>query len=433
MLTSRGSWLYSQFIEGAVASRPQQVGIELERFLFRDLAPIKYFPDASDIFQEIAKLKGWKALRSPEGYYLGFDSPYGKISLEPGSQMELSTLPFATLDEAVECVAAFDREVAPLLKARGLHWVNIGVNPTSRVDEIDVIPLPRYRIMTEYLGKRDQLGTSMMRLTGSLQINLDYRSEQEGIEMYRAANRLVPFSYALFANSPFYQGKETGHLSFRKEIWKKTDPDRTGIINQVFNPDFDFANYVELIFNQPLMYAQNQQGDFVAANGINLYQIEEGKLEGVVADETNQMHALRQYFPEVRLKPGYLEIRAVDAVPPALRYAATAFWMGLLYCSRNRRMIIEKLGSLEPNAVGLRSLLAMAKEGLVQRGKSEEGWLDPLEEMLEGGKNQAEKLLDLYRQSRSFGAVLEASSEHFDAALDDSVGQVDTGHFLKGS
>jgi len=422
------SALFRSSIRGASERR---VGVEFERIgMWPDGTALHYqngkdprgesVPGAERLLQELASREGWPMVEGDPGRPIGLDTPLGKVSLEPGSQLEFSSLPAVDIDELRKTTLEFEKKVDAITVPWGLSWVGLGVNPTCAVEEMDVISSPRYRIMTEYLGKTGNLGTSMMRLTTSVQINLDYTSEREAIEMLQVALAVAPVSYALFANSPIARSRATGLLSYRGEIWRNTDKDRSGIPHEVFAKDFDFDRYAEWVWKRPLMFAQDRNGQYVAANGFSLEQINEGDLPGTIADANNQLSAIRQIFTEARLKPGYVEVRSVDGLRPRDRFAAVAFWLGILYDSGSRALVLKLLGGMTPKErdqamcdashIGLEAklgkwemeqvageLVSAAYQALKNRGRGEERFLELIVENLEGSVCPADMVLRLFQ------------------------------------
>lgn len=409
--------------------RPYQVGIEVERLgMWPDCAALHYAeyiahsrrrPGAEILLQELAHQNGWPVVLSSDNRPIGLKSSCGKVSLEPGSQLELSTFPHPHMDSLIREVTQFEDAVSKVTDPWGLDWLGVGHNPCNKVDDIDVIPAARYRYMTSYLGRRGRLATRMMRLTTSVQINLDYGSEPEGMEMLKVALLLAPFSYALFANSPYADGQKTPYLSYRAEIWRQTDPDRTGLLDEVFADGFDFEDYARLVWTRPLMFAQDSSENFVPAEGLSLADIAAGRLPGVVVDDNNRMNAVREIFTEARLKPGYIEIRSVDGLRIDYRYAATAFWMGVLYSKEAREFTLSHLGCLSREwrnqlmenilTDGLKAkhgkvdvgsiseeLVKLARRGLQIRGNGEEKYLAPLEENVARRKNPANLIIESF-------------------------------------
>jgi glutamate--cysteine ligase len=260
----------------------------------------------------------------------------------------------------------------------------------------------------------------MMRLTSSVQVNLDYTSEAEAIEMLRVALAVAPVSYALFANSPLLEGKETGYLSYRAAIWRETDPDRTGLLLRAFQPDFDFSAYGEFVWFRPLMFAQDRAHHYLSAEGLALADIAAGKLSQAPLDEPNQINGVREIFTEARLKPGYVEVRSIDGLGSADRMAAAAFWLGLLYSSEARRLALELLKPFLPDRLeqlwegasrdGLRTqaggidmisvarrLVTTAQATLEARGYGEEKFLAPALKNIEARENPADQILKGWR------------------------------------
>jgi len=240
--------------------------------------------------------------------------------------------------------------------------------------------------------------------------------------MLRAAIAAAPVSYALFGNSPVVEKKKADVLSYRHSIWLECDPDRTGLLPEVFAPNFNFEKYAELAARRPLMFAQIKDGTYVAANGLSFLDIAEGKLAGAVADEANGLNSLRELFTDARIKPGYVEVRSIDGLRPRDRYAAVAFWVGLLYSAEARELAIHhcsanssenreavwmaaaKYGlSAEVGECCLRplaqQLAEIAKETLLKRGFGEERFLEPVWETLATGKNPGQVSLDLFQSS----------------------------------
>ncbi len=386
-------------------------------------------PNAEQLIRALAEETQWEIATYHEKFPLGLNGPLGKVSLEPGSQLEFSANPQASVGEAARIIDGFEKTVDKITGPWGLHWLGIALNPVATVPQMDVIPLTRYAIMTDYLGKADTLGTTMMRLTSSIQINFDYSSEEVAIEMLRVALALAPISYALFGNSPLREGKPTGWRSYRSEVWHHTDPDRQGLLPEAFEEGFNFARYAELVAKRPLMFAMNDRGDNVPAQSQSLVDISQGKLPGVGLNADNLLNPLRQFFTEARLKPGYVEVRSIDGLRVGDRYAAVAFWTGLMYSAHARAQVMETLGSITPaereaswlaaGREGLRArvaglpfqkvaghLLELSRTSLLERGLGEEAFLEPVERTIADGKNPADRLLELFN-GRWKGSVSE--------------------------
>jgi glutamate--cysteine ligase len=404
------------------------IGIEVERIgMWPDGTTLAYEarsesrPGARKMLTRLGKGKPWTPKLGPAGEPLGYTTPDGNLSLEPGSQLEFSATAVRTLFEMEKQLEKMESEVDDITSPWGLKWIGLGVNPIASIESQDVIPLPRYGMMNDYFATSGSLGRAMMRLTSSLQFNFDYCSEATAVKMLQASIAMTPVSYALFSNSPLYEGKTTGFLSFRSEIWRNTDPARSGILPMVFDHDFGFSKYASHVWKLPLMYAENQQGEPTPAHGRSLSDIAEGKLPGVSVSETNLRLALAQMFTETRWKTGYLEVRSVDGLGPKYRLAAAAFWTGILYDRSASEWVAQELGAklsaserhnlwlqscreglaAKTDKVDLASttekLFECARACLVRRGLGEEKFLEPLAPLIEKRICPAHEVLDFWK------------------------------------
>lgn len=404
-----------------------KIGIEVERIgMWADGSTLAYEtrsesrPGARELLTRLGKDKDWKPKLGPGGEPLGFSTPDGTISLEPGSQVEFSANAVRTLAEMQDQLKRMEGEIENITDPWGIKWIGVGVNPVASIEDQDVIPLPRYRMMNDYFGGSGTLGRAMMRLTSSLQFNFDYCSEKSAVRMLRASLAMTPISYALFSNSPLYRGKKTDFLSFRSEIWRNTDADRTGILPLAFEKNFGFSAYAAYVWKLPLMYVESEKGEWRLADGKSLKDISEGKLNGVVVSENNLRFALAQVFTETRWKTGYLEVRSVDGLGPRYRMAAAAFWTGILYDSAASEWVAKELGTaltaserqelwIASCKMGLaaklksRPLVEIAQElfdkshaCLVRRGLGEEKYLEPLIQNIEKRISPAHQVLDYW-------------------------------------
>lgn len=427
----KGGWI-AQLLRSQIRQPSERrVGIEIERIgMWDDLTPLQYSdrklasgqtqPGAATLLNLLSRENHWPKIHNTQGQPMGLTTPIGKVSLEPGSQVELSTDPFADIVTIKEKVDQFEKTVSDITTPWGLSWIGLGVNPVSKVKDIELIPSTRYAIMDQFLNQRGTLGTSMMRRTSSVQINLDYTSEEEAIEMLKVSLLVAPVSYALFGNSPFLEGKETGYTSFRGKIWQETDPSRTGLLPEVFANDFNFDDYANYLWHEPLMFVQDSKTNYLPGNGFSLSQIEQGAIKGVSCSEDNQLNAMRQLFSEARIKIGYVEVRSIDGLLPQDRYAASSFWLGILY-SNNARFEVFKLlgtlsaierqelfnaslkfgmdaslGSLKLKDIAHR-LVEISESELKSRGFGEEKLLEPVKENLKQNHNPGSRLLKNFK------------------------------------
>lgn len=407
-------WLaLEQLLSNPLPKDRRAIGLEVEWIGMRNDGSSFHYSDEKDpsrtgvgtLLRELGQKHGWVVDYSTEGQPLGLHTPFGKVTLEPGAQLELSAEPRNSLHDVKALYDDFEAKVNALTQPLDISWLPLGLNPYHSATEVELIPSKRYQIMDRYFVKRGALATSMMRLTSSIQINLDYHSESEAIEMLRVAFLLAPLSYVLFSNSPFKQRRLVPWYSYRRYIWSRTDRDRTGVILDVFHPKFDFEAYAQHLWKLPLMFAYDQRSNYVAMQGRTLEDISQGRVEGVELNGENVLTPFQQLFTEARLKPGYIEIRSVDGLPSPFRYAAVAFWMGVLYSQKAREFVLRNLDQsiieqlpqqLERvSETGLtatlyrseyyslaRQLMPFIESELKARGAFENDFLDPLYELL---------------------------------------------------
>ena len=421
--------LIATFAKGEKPPERWAIGTEHEKFVYRcaDLSAPSYdepggIRDLLDAFTEF----GWSPVVE-NGNVIALTGPDGAISLEPAGQLELSGAPRAHLHET--CAEA-GRHLA-LAKAvgekLGLCFLGMGMWPDKSRAELPVMPKGRYAIMLNYMPKVGSLGLDMMLRTCTIQTNLDYASEADMARKFRVGLALQPLATALFANSPFTEGRPNGFLSFRSHIWSDTDPDRTGMLPFVFEDGFGYERYLDYALDVP-MYFVFRNGHYVDVAGRSFRDFLEGRLPELpgekprLSDFTDHLSTI---FPEVRLK-SFLEMRGADGGRWSKICALPALWVGLLYdnnaldaawdevkgwslAERQRlRDAVPLLGLKAETPAGetLRELgvrvLAIAESGLNARarlnsaGDNESGFLDPLREILAAGRTPAERLLDLY-------------------------------------
>lgn len=347
----------------------------------------------------------------------------GAISLEPGGQFELSGAPLVSIHETCSEINTHLNHLRQVAEPLGLGFLGIGMSPKWSRAETPVMPKGRYRIMANYMPKVGTLGLDMMFRTCTVQVNLDFASEADMVRKLRASLALQPVATALFANSPFTEGKLNGFLSFRSEIWRDTDADRSGMLPFAFEPGMGFERYVDYALDVP-MYFVKRGDSYIDVAGSSFRDLLAGRhpaLPGETATLSDWVNHLSTIFPEVRLKR-FLEMRGADAGPWAELCALPAFWVGLLYDSESLdaageiakgwttaqmqtlRDDVPRLG-LKAEIAG-RSLLDVAKDvvaisraGLQRRrkldsqGRDETRFLAPVEETLAAGRTPAEELI----------------------------------------
>ncbi|WP_395650274.1 glutamate--cysteine ligase [Brevundimonas sp.] len=348
------------------------------------------------------------------------------ISLEPGGQFELSGAPLLTIHDICNETGQHLMEVKQVADQLNLGFLGAGFDPLWTRADVPVMPKGRYDIMRAYMPKKGNLGLDMMLRTCTIQANLDYESEADMVLKFRTSLALQPVGTALFACSPFTEGKPNGFLSARANVWTDTDPDRTGMIDFVFQDGFGYERYADYALDTP-MYFVKRDGRYLDASGLSFRDFMAGKLSilpgeyPTMADWNDHLTTL---FPEVRLK-SYLEMRGSDGGPWSRICALPALWTGIFYdapslaaawdlCKdwdigdhERLRRDVTRLGlkaevagrSLRDVAV---DMVAIAREGLKNRARfsggmvDERGYLSELEDIADSGLTPADRLLALY-------------------------------------
>jgi len=410
------------------------IGTEHEAFGFylNDKTPPAYRPEDGrpgiEAVLQAAQAEGLTPILD-QGNVIGLKGGGLSLSLEPGGQFELSG---ATLSSLHETKAELDqhiervRRIAPPL---GLGFAPIGFHPLARREDMPFMPKGRYRIMRDYMPKVGSLGLDMMLRTCTVQVNLDFSSEADMVTKLRVGYALQPLATALFANSPFYEGKPNGYLSNRARIWTDTDNARSGIPAIVFSPAFGFEAYVEWLLDVP-MYFVYRDGVFHDVAGASFRDFMAGRLAalpGVRATIGDFADHSTTAFPDVRLKR-YIETRGADSGSPAMMLAQSAFWTGLFYDPAALaaaaelvrdigyetvlalRAAVPRTGLSTPFKSGtLRNLaqdaVIIASQGLQARARHNQDGLDerlylaPLHQIAAGAPTQAETWLNRYEQA----------------------------------
>ena len=410
---------------GCKPAEDWRIGTEHEKFAYRvsDLRPLPY--DGPDgIGELLTRLQrfGWDPVEE-NGNIIALTQGMANITLEPGGQVELSGAPLENLHQTCAEVHRHLRQVKEVGGELGIAMMGLGFQPKWRRDEIPWMPKGRYKIMGDYMPKRGSLGLDMMTRTCTVQVNLDFASEADMVKKFRVSLALQPIATALFANSPFTEGKPNGFQSFRSHIWTDTDPDRTGDLPFVFEDGFGFDRYVDYLLDVP-MYFVYRDGTYIDASGQSFRDFMQGKLPALPGETpliTDWADHLTTSFPEVRLKK-YLEMRGADGGPWRRLCALPALWVGLLYDSQAldaawdlvKDWTTEERAHLRANVPrdALRTtfrdrtvrdvaleVLEIARGGLVRRarndnwGDDEAHFLDTLLNIAESGETPSDELL----------------------------------------
>src|SRR5690349_18509304 len=410
--------------DGAKPASEWRVGAEHEKFVFRlsDHAPVPYEPQGIKALLDGLTRFGWQPVYEGENV-IALERGLANVSLEPGGQFELSGAPLETIHDICEETGGHLQEVKTVADELGLGFLGLGFTPNWRRDEIPVMPKGRYKIMREYMPKVGGMGLDMMFRTCTVQANLDFGSEADMVAKFRTSLALQPIATALFANSPFKEGKPSGLLSSRANVWTDTDPDRTGMLDFVFQDGFGFEAYARYALDVPMYFAK-RDGKYVDLAGRSFRDFMDGKLAELPGDRPSMKDwadHMTTIFPEVRLKK-YLEMRGADSGPWSRLCALPALWMGVLYdgaalaaawdlCKDWRVEDHERLRAdvarrgLKAEVGGrlvqdvAKDMIALAKAGLRRRKRlsgglvDESGYLSELEHIAETGVTPAERLL----------------------------------------
>jgi glutamate--cysteine ligase len=414
---------------GEKAKADWRIGTEHEKFVFArsDHHAPSYREDAGirDILLSLREF-GWEPVEEG-GNVIAMSGKDGTVSLEPAGQLELSGAPLENLHQTCNETGRHLDQVKAIGERCGVGFLGLGMWPDKARGDLPVMPKGRYEIMMRHMPRVGSRGLDMMLRTCTIQVNLDYSSEADMAKKFRTGLTLQPLATALFANSPFTEGKPNGFLSYRSHIWSDTDPHRTGMLPFVFDDDFGYERYVDYMLDVP-MYFVFRDGRYIDAAGQSFRDFLKGELPalpGELPRESDWWDHLSTAFPEVRLK-SFLEMRGADGGPWNRICALPALWVGLLYddaaldaawdlvrhWTMDEREELrnavprQALDAAIPGGGTLRDLardaLAIAHDGLSARaatgqsGDNETGFLSPLDEIVSSGEVPAQRLLRLY-------------------------------------
>ncbi len=417
--------------EGCKPRKDWRIGTEHEKFGYcKDtLQPLPYEGDRSikAVLEGLRDRYGWSPIFEGDNI-VGLEKDGANVSLEPGGQVELSGAPLASIHETCDEVNAHLKDVQSVADEIGVKFIGLGAAPIWTHEQMPLMPKGRYQLMNDYMGKVGTHGTQMMRRTCTVQVNLDFGSEADMVQKMRVALALQPVATALFANSPFFEGKLNGHKSWRSRIWRDLDPARTGMLPFVFEDGFGFEAWAEYILDVP-MYFVYRDGKYIDALGQSFRDFLKGQLPalpGEMPTLSDWADHLTTAFPEARLKQ-YIEMRGADGGPWRRLCALPAFWVGLMYDqssldaawdlakdwdaeTREALRVAASVDGLQGEVNGLklhdiaREAVLIAGAGLKARAMPGAGGLIPdethflnaLEESITTGKAPADELLDRY-------------------------------------
>ena len=422
--------LISLFEDGEKPADAWKIGTEHEKFVYRTAdhrAPSYEEPGGIRDMLEGLEAYGWTPIEEG-GKVIALSGKDGAISLEPAGQLELSGAPLDNLHETCAETGRHLEQVKAVGDKLGLAFLSLGMWPDKSREELPIMPKGRYAIMLRHMPRVGTMGLDMMLRTCTIQVNLDYSSEARMAKMFRTSLALQPLATALFANSPFTDGKPNGYLSYRSHIWSDTDPARTGMLPFVFEDGFGYERYADYALDVP-MYFVFRDGKYIDAAGQSFRDFLEGKLPALPGERPTMddwTDHLSTAFPEVRMK-SFLEMRGADGGPWSRICALPALWVGLLYDDNaldaawdvvknwtmeereTLRSEVPRLALDAPIAGGrtLRDIapqvLNIARAGLTARarlnsvGYNESGYIGALDEVVASGRTHAERLLEKYK------------------------------------
>lgn len=422
--------LVSYLASGCKPESQWKMGTEHEKFGYRlnDLRPLPYAGERGirAILTGLADRFGWRPVIEDGLPIALLDDTGASITLEPGGQLELSGALLDNIHQTCSEVNTHLTQVQSVSEPLDIAFLGMGFQPKWPRQDMEWMPKARYRIMREYMDKVGTMGQDMMARTCTVQVNLDFGSEADMVHKFRTSLALQPIATALFANSPFTDGKPNGYVSYRSHVWEDTDPDRTGMLPFVFDGDMGFEKYTDYMLDVP-MYFVYRDGVYIDASGQSFRDFLQRRLPALPGEQPTfkdwEDH-LTTAFPEVRLKR-FLEMRGADGGPWARLCALPAIWAGLLYHqpSLDAAWDIARDWSMEERLklredvprLGLKAtirgrtvqaiakdVIELANEGLVARGRlnaagdNETGFLNPLRDVAESGVTPAERKLKQY-------------------------------------
>ena len=417
--------------DGCKPRETWKIGTEHEKFGYcKDtLNPLPYDGPRSIL----AMLEGlrdrfnWSEVREA-GNLIGLERDGANISLEPGGQFELSGAPLDSIHQTCDEVNEHLREVQEVADGIGARFIGLGAAPEWTHEQMPVMPKGRYKLMTDYMDKVGTHGKQMMYRTCTVQVNLDFADEADMVQKFRVALALQPVATALFANSPFFEGKPNGHKSWRSRIWRDLDASRTGMLPFVFEDGMGFERYVQYALDVP-MYFVYRDGEYIDALGQSFRDFMQGKLPALPGETptlSDWADHLTTIFPEARIKQ-YMEMRGADGGPWRRLCALPAFWVGLMYDqnsldaawdlaknldaeTREGLRVAASVDGLQGEAGGVklhdlaREAVKIAEAGLKARARTgnaglvpdETHFLNAVQESVEEGRSPACELLGKY-------------------------------------
>jgi glutamate--cysteine ligase len=425
------SQLAEMLSDGCKPKENWRIGTEHEKFGYcqDSLLPLPYEGDRSikAVLTGLQNRYNWAPVEEA-GNIIGLTKDGANVSLEPGGQLELSGAPLETIHQTCDEVNVHLEEVKSVADEIGVKFIGLGAAPEWSHEQMPLMPKGRYKLMNAYMEKVGTHGTQMMRRTCTVQVNLDFGSEADMVQKLRVALALQPVATALFANSPFFEGKPNGHKSWRARIWRDLDDSRTGMLPWVFEDGMGFERWVDWVLDVP-MYFVYRDGKYIDALGMSFRDFLKGELPALPGEKpllSDWADHLTTVFPEARIKQ-FIEMRGADGGPWRRLCALPAFWVGMMYdqtaldaawdlCKdwtaeqREALRVAASIDGLQAKVDGInmhdvaREVVAISHAGLKARAKPGAGgmvadethFLNALHETIETGKTPADELMDHY-------------------------------------
>ncbi|MEM7721059.1 MAG: glutamate--cysteine ligase [Pseudomonadota bacterium] len=417
--------------DGCKPKSDWRIGTEHEKFGYCQdtLKPLPYDGARSikAVLEGLRDTFDWAPIEEG-GHIIGLQKDGANVSLEPGGALELSGAPLETIHQTCDEVNEHLRQVREVADKIGVKFIGLGAAPIWTHDQMPLMPKGRYKLMDSYMQKVGTMGTTMMRRTCTVQVNLDFGSEADFVKKLRVALALQPVATALFANSPFFEGTPNGHKSWRSRVWRDLDGDRTGMLPFVFEDRFGFEAYADYALDVP-MYFVYRDGQYLNALGQSFRDFMDGNLPALPGEKptlSDWADHLTTIFPEARAKK-FIEMRGADGGPWRRLCALPAFWVGLMYdqtaldaawdlvkdwdAETRDALRVEasvaglqaQVGDIDMHALA-RETLAISEAGLAARAQQGAGGLIPdethflsaLKDSVETGAVPADELLAHY-------------------------------------
>ena len=427
----RHEQLAEYLADGCKPTEDWRIGTEHEKFGYcKDtLNPLPYEGTRSiqAVLEGLRDRFGWAPVEEA-GYLIGLEKDGANVSLEPGGALELSGAPLETIHQTCDEVNEHLREVKEVSDEIGVGFIGLGAAPIWTHDQMPLMPKGRYKLMDAYMGRVGTTGTTMMRRTCTVQVNLDFGSEADMVQKMRVAIALQPIANALFASSPFFEGTKNGVKSYRNYVWRNLDADRTGMLPFVFDEGFGFEAWVQYALDVP-MYFVYRNGKYIDALGQSFRDFLKGELPALPGETptlSDWADHLTTIFPEARVKK-FIEMRGADGGPWRRLCALPAFWVGLTYDqgaldaawdmvkdwdaeTRQKLHVCAGEHALDGEVNGMkihdlaREALAIAEAGLKARARPGSGgmvpdethFLNALQESVATGQTLADEMLEHY-------------------------------------